>query len=128
MASPPFVRLRYCEGRTYSAAREFLEEVESLAKTVIAVRPTRMTSEPPPTENSVRPLKVFHRDSRYGSDLHPADMAWALHAACRGLSEQQIREQIIGARDLSKKGEPARQLDYAERTARKAVHAVQPLR
>ena len=28
---PPFVRLHECEGRTYTAAREFLEEVKSLA-------------------------------------------------------------------------------------------------
>ena len=35
---PPFVRLHECEGRTYSAAREFLEEVKSLAEKASAER------------------------------------------------------------------------------------------
>ena len=37
---PPFVRLRQCEGRTYDAAREFLEEVKSLAEKAAAERAT----------------------------------------------------------------------------------------
>jgi hypothetical protein len=48
-------------------------------------------------------------------------MAWALHAASRSLSEQKIRDELLHARDLSKKGGPARQLDYAQRTANKAL-------
>jgi hypothetical protein len=39
-------------------------------------------------------------------DLHRADLAWALHAAGRGLSEQKIRDELLHARDLSKKGGP----------------------
>jgi hypothetical protein len=53
-------------------------------------------------------------------------MAWALHAASRGLSEQQIRAEILHARDLAKKGGLQRQVDYAARTARKALDTVQP--
>jgi hypothetical protein len=55
-------------------------------------------------------------------------MVWALHAASRGLPEQQIRDEILHARDLSKKGGAARQLDYAQRTAIKALSAVDLLR
>jgi hypothetical protein len=55
-------------------------------------------------------------------------MAWALHAASRGLPEQQIRDEILHARDLSKKGGAARQLDYAKRTALKAFSIVEPFR
>ena len=70
----------------------------------------------------------FHTDPRYGRDLHRADMAWALHAASRGLSEQQIMDELLLARDLSKKGGASRQVDYAERTAIKSVASIQPLR
>jgi hypothetical protein len=55
-------------------------------------------------------------------------MAWALHAASRGLPKQQIRDEILHARDLSKKGGAVRQLDYAQRTALKAFSIVEPLR
>ncbi len=36
----------------------------------------------------------------------------------------RLKTRYIHARDLSKKGGPARQLDYAERTASKALTAV----
>jgi hypothetical protein len=88
----PFVRLRQCEGRIYDAAHEFLEEVESLAEKAVAERAPRATSRSTSNENSVRPLAEFHGNPRYGGDIHRADMAWAVHAASAGLSEQQIRE------------------------------------
>jgi len=125
---PPFVRLHECEGRTYTAAREFLEEVKSLAEKASAERAARTTTRSTSTEESVRPLTEFQRDPRYRGDLHRADMAWALHAASRGFAEQQIRDEILHARDLSKKGGAARQLDYARRTAIKALSTVDLLR
>ena len=124
----PFVRLHGCEGRSYSAAHEFLEEVKSLAEKAGAERAAWTTSQTTPTEHSVRSLTEFHSDPRYSGDLHRADLAWALHAASRGLPEQQISYEILHARDLSKKGGTSRQVDYAERTAIKAVTSVQPLR
>jgi hypothetical protein len=45
-----------------------------------------------------------------------------------GLPEQQIKDEILHARDLSKKGGAARQLDYAQRTAIKAFSTVDLLR
>jgi len=119
----PFVRLRQCEGKIYEAAPEFLEEVKS----AVVERASRTTSQLTSNGDSVRSLAEFHDDLRYDGDLHRADMAWALHAASRGLSEQQIREQILQARDLSKKGRIQRQVDYAERTANKAFRTVEPL-
>jgi len=124
----PFVRLHECEGRPYSAACEFLEELESLAETARAERAAWTTSRSTSTEDSVRPLTEFHSDPRYSGDLHRADMAWALHAATRGLSERQIGYEILHARDLSKKGGASRQIDYAERTTIKAIASVQLLR
>jgi len=124
---PPFVRLHECEGRTYAAAREFLEQVKSIAKKAVALQRTQRTSRSTSNQNPVRPLSEFHLDPRYDRDLHRADMAWALHAASRGLSEQRIRDEILRARDLSKKGRLQRQVSYAERTATKALKTVESI-
>jgi hypothetical protein len=79
-------------------------------------------------QDSMRSLSDFHADPRYSRDFHRADMAWASHAASRGLPEQKIRDEILHARDLSKKGGAARQLDYAKPTAIKALSTVDLLR
>jgi hypothetical protein len=124
---PPFVRLHECEGHSYAAAWEFLEEVKWLAEQTRAERASLTTLRSYSNEDSVRRLTDFQRDPRYGGDLHRADMAWALYAASRGLPEQEITNEILHARDLSKKGGAARQLDYAQRTAIKAFSMVEPL-
>jgi hypothetical protein len=123
----PFVRLRQCEGSTYDAAHEFLEEVKSLAEKAVSERASRTTSRPASNAKPVHPLIQFHHSARYEGDLHRADMAWALHAASRGLSEQQIRDEILNARDLSKKGRIQRQVSYADRTANKALRTVESI-
>jgi hypothetical protein len=96
---PPFVRLHECEGRSYSAAREFLEDVKSLVHKAGAESSTRMSGATS-NDDSVRSLSDFHTEPRYSGDFHRADMAWALHAASRGRPEQQIRDEILHARDL----------------------------
>jgi len=120
----PFVRLRQCQGGTYDAADIFLEEVKSLADQEAAERANLTTLRPTTNGNPVRTLAEFHCSARYDGDLHRADMAWALHAASRGLSEQQIRDEILHSRDLSKKGRIQRQVGYAKRTANKALRKV----
>jgi len=69
----------------------------------------------------VIPLEEFHAAPTYGGDLHRADMAWAKHAAGCGLTLEQIKAELLNGRDLSKKGSRKRQLEYVERTARKAI-------
>jgi hypothetical protein len=123
----PFVRLRQSEGGIYGVANEFLEEVRSIADKAVAERAALATYLSTPNESAVRPLAEFHGDRRYRGDLHRADMAWALHAATRGLSKQEIRHEILHARNLSKKGHIQRQLNYAERTATKALKTVESI-
>jgi len=122
-----FVRLRECEGKTYDAPREFLRKVKSLMENAAAGRAPRTMSRSTSNENAVRSLMEFHVDPRYDGDLHRADMAWAFHAASRGLSEQKIRDEIPRARDLSKKGRIQRQLSYAAGTTRKALRTVESI-
>jgi len=57
-------------------------------------------------------------------DFHLADMAWAKHAAGRGLTLEQIKAELLDGRDLGKKGSRKRQVEYAERTARKAIEQI----
>ena len=121
---PPFVKLCEHTGEIYRAAPEFLNEITAL------VQRLKERAQPPvcrtiaKVQSSVKPLVEFHNDSRYTGDLHRADMAWALHAASRELPEQQIRDEILHGRDLSKKGRLARQLAYARRTAAKAFERI----
>jgi hypothetical protein len=124
----PFVRLRQCEGKTYDAAHDFLKGVKTIAEAAFAERAMRRSCRSTADESPVRSLAEFHGNPRYEGDLHRADMAWALHAASHGLSQQQIGEKILYARELSKKGRIRRQIDYAERTAIKALRTVEPNR
>jgi hypothetical protein len=124
----PFVCLRQCKGKTYDAARVFLEHVKSLADKAAAERANWTACRPTSDGNPVQSLPEFHRSVRYAGDLHRTDMAWALHAASHGLSEKQIRDEILHCRDLSKKGRLQRQLNYAERTANKARRTVDSIR
>ena len=117
----PFVRLHRSEGYVYSAANGFLREVEALKREQLSRREPRELALPRENDAPVRPITSFHADSGYGGDLHRADMAWAVHAAARGLSSAQIEHEILNGRDLSKKGPLRRRLAYAMRTASKAI-------
>lgn len=118
----PFARLRSAPGRVYSKAAEFLAGVGTSndAQTGQAEEP-RKRRRRRRTHVGAKPLEQFHGDPVYGGDLHRADMAWAKHAAGCGLTLEQIKEKLLNGRDLSKKGNSKRQLEYAERTARKAL-------
>jgi DNA primase RepB-like protein len=122
----PFARLRSATGRVYSRAVEFLAGItkndESEAAREEEIRPQRRRGR---ERAGVKLLREFHSDPIYGGDLHRADMAWAKHAAGCGLTLDQIRDGVFNGRDLSKKGNRKRQLEYAERTARKAVEQMQ---
>jgi hypothetical protein len=72
----------------------------------------------------IRALEEFHSDPAYAGDLHRADMAWAKHAAGCGLTFEQIKDELLNGRDLSKKGSRKRQVEYAQRTAEKALRSV----
>jgi RepB DNA-primase from phage plasmid len=117
----PFARLRSATGRVYSKAVEFVAGVRSIDS-----GQERQDREPPKRrrnvgDSGVVPLEEFHSASAYAGDMHRADMAWAKHAAGRGLTLEQIKDELLNGRDLSKKGSRKRQLEYAERTARKAI-------
>lgn len=106
----------------YSKAAEFLASISTSADA-----DTRESENPAKRRRwqrwhaRVKPLEEFHAAPAYAGDLHRADMAWAKHAAGCGLTLEQIRNELLNGRNLSKKGGRMRQLEYAERTARKAI-------
>jgi hypothetical protein len=120
----PFARLRWATGRIYSKAAELVAGIRSSGEG----REGQGEDAPKRRRRrvgcvGVGPLEEFHTAPAYGGDLHRADMAWATHAADRGLTLtlEQIKDELPNGRDLSKKGSRKRQLEYAERTARKAM-------
>jgi hypothetical protein len=120
----PFARLRLSKGRIYLQAAEFiariLEEGQHRRERVRVEQPNRRKRRhKEPVE--MKALKEFHDDAIYAGDLHRADMAWAKHAAACGMTLEQIKDELLNGRDLSKKGNRKRQVEYADRTASKAT-------
>jgi hypothetical protein len=118
----PFARLRSATGHIYSKASEFLAGIGTSRNSEAGQgeEPRKQAHRRRRQRAGIRPLEEFHAYPTYSGDLHRADMAWARHAAGRGLTLEQIKEELLGGRDLSKKGSRKRQLKYAERTARKS--------
>jgi hypothetical protein len=117
----PFARLRSAKGRVYSKAAEFVARIQSRDEGREGPGEPRKRQRQPVRRAGVITLEEFHAAPAYHGDLHRADMAWAKHAAGRGFTLEQIKEELLSGRDLSKKGSRKRQLEYAERTARKAI-------
>jgi DNA primase RepB-like protein len=117
----PFARLRSAIGHVYSKAEEFVAGIRASGDGRIEQGEEPRKRRRRRAHVSVKPLQEFHAAPVYGGDLHRADMAWAKHAAGRGLTLEQIKDELLNGRDLSKKGSHKRQLEYAERTARKAI-------
>jgi hypothetical protein len=121
----PFARLRSATGRTYSKSAEFVAGIRSSDEGRAGQgedAPKRRHRHV--ARSGVIPLEEFHSAPAYGGDLHRADMAWAKHAAGRGLTLEQIKDELLNGRDLSKKGSRKRQVEYAQRTAEKALRSV----
>jgi DNA primase RepB-like protein len=118
----PFVKLHECSGRAYSKADEFIDQVSAVLAEAAAEREARWLTTRSVNAGSIRPIGDFHTDPRYGGDLHRADMAWAFHAASRGLSQEEIRTEIFHARDLSKKGPTPTAVSIYGSNCRKGGH------
>jgi hypothetical protein len=122
----PFARLRSATGRVYSMAAVFLAGI-----TTSSDGQARQDAQPHKRLRrskecvGIKSLKDFRNHPIYAGDLHRAGMAWAKHAAGCGLTVEQIKDELLIGHDLSKKGSRKRQLEYAERTARKAVEQMQ---
>jgi len=117
----PFTRLRSAKGRVYSQAAEFLARISKNEQDQCETVKDKQTHRRRREGVEIKTLKEFHDDAIYAGDLHRADMAWAKHAASCGMTLEQIRDGLLNGRDLRKKGNRKRQIEYVMRTTEKAL-------
>ena len=120
----PYVRVHPVDPPVggYTAAPEIRAEAErQLAAEQLELEQRRraMAAAGAAASRDALPIARFWRDGRYDGDYTRADLAYAIHALGRGLSEAAVRASIA-KRDLSHKGPLKRQDDYIERTLAKA--------
>src|SRR5712691_4429572 len=121
----PFARLRSATGRAYSKAAQFVAVIRMSSDGRVGQGEGKPKRQRRHGEHvGIRALEEFHSDPAYAGDLHRAEMAWAKHAAGCGLTLEQIKDELLNGRDLSKKGSRKRQVEYAQRTAEKALRSV----
>ena len=120
----PFARLRSATGNVYSKWAEFLAGIGTSSDGQAGQGEEPRKRRRPKERVGVKPLEEFHADPAYGGDFHRADMAWAKHAAGCGLTLEQIKDELLDGRDLSKKGNRKRQVEYVTRTAEKALRSL----
>ena len=116
----PYVKLSNSGGQVYERSQEFIGAASVEWLQVLAQRIAQKQRYA--SENQGLPIKdieKFRNDPRYRGDMHVADVAYAVYAASRGLSDEDIARAIY-TRDLSHKGPPIRQDAYVERTISKA--------
>jgi hypothetical protein len=120
----PFVRVIEATGTLYPACGRFLQDVEaqlrlrheaeeSKRSRQIQVRPTR----------ELMPIDRFREKPLYEGDGTSIDLAYSIYALSHGATEAQVAASIR-SRDLSHKGTEKRQVEYVERTIRKAQSIV----
>jgi hypothetical protein len=69
----------------------------------------------------IKPLKMFQAiQSTVGIFIEPTWLGRFMRRAV-GLTTEQIKDELLNGRDLSKKGNLKRQVEYASRTAQKAT-------
>ena len=117
----PFVRLIEASGAPYREREGFLQQLPALLpkRQPVAIadgRPIRQG-------NGHLTIDDFRAKAEYGGDGNRIDLAYAVYALANGISEADVRA-AIATRDLSKKGPEHRQIDYIDRTLRKAASAL----
>lgn len=112
----PFVKVSEHSPGVYSAATDFIRTIrKSVRGEQFAVRASR----PIAASDQGRSIEAFRTDATYAGDGNRIDLAFAIHALARGVSETAVRA-AIQSRDLSKKGSERRQSSYVDRTIDKA--------
>src|ERR1700676_4238089 len=116
----PYVRLHEATGAVYSKAVVFLAEVRTLYESEHAKPPPPVSFRRPSLcRCSLTHLEYFRGKPIYDGDQTRVDLAYAVYALAHGVPENTARE-ALASRDLSHKGDRKRQLDYIDRTIRKA--------
>ena len=121
----PFVRLLEATGQVYPQANEFIAHVEQKleAAKIEAERRRSIVPALNGTPTKLRSIADFRSAPMYAGDGNRIDLAYAVYALSHGVPEPEVRA-AIASRDLSHKGNERRQLDYINRTVKKAYERV----
>jgi hypothetical protein len=119
----PYVRLVETTGKSYQAANSFVPEVkEALRIQIEAAKQQqrgRLHSRLLVGTARLKRIDQFRNDPRYGGANSRSDIAYAVYALDHGVSQDEIRAQIL-CQDLSYLGRISRQQDYVDRILQKA--------
>ena len=118
----PFVRVIEGTGATYPEAERFLAGVRREMEQATRMKADRSRSafSAPRINSPLKSIAAFRDNPVYGGDGTRVDLAYALYALSHGVSEADLRA-ALASRDLSHKGNERRQMEYIERTVRKAA-------
>jgi hypothetical protein len=123
----PFVKLVQATGAMYPAAATFLAKVRTELEERHRMEQERRVAFSGSCRDAdgwarrrFKSIDEFRDDPRYGGDGTRIDLAFAIYALSHGVSTAAV-ESAIRTRDLSHKGTEKRQVDYIERTIKKAL-------
>lgn len=122
----PFVKVVEATGLVYPEADAFVYSVRRhLEAEQERERDRRSRAQPGDKRiytGALKSIEAFRADPRYGGDGTRIDLAYAIYALSRGVTEAEV-EAALRSRDLSHKGGERRQADYVERTIKKALES-----
>jgi hypothetical protein len=114
----PFVRLIEASGAAYPERASFLQRLPELIPRKV---PMVMSGTGSKRRGGNRlTIDDFRAKPEYGGDGNRIDLAYAVYALANGVADSEVRA-AIASRDLSKKGPEDRQIEYIDRTLRKAA-------
>lgn len=123
----PFVTLIEASGQIYDQATAFVDSVSAELEAKkrddckSAVRAPRSEG----GRGVLKTIHDFRSNPAYGGDGNRIDLAYAVYALSHGVPETDVRN-TIAERDLTHKGNEARQLQYLDRTIQKALAGISP--
>jgi hypothetical protein len=122
----PFVKLVCATGCVYPEAQRFLSRVRADIERQHRMEERRRIEMASCLRDGYgrngrfKAIEEFRSDPRYGGDGTRIDLAFAIYALSHGATTDQVGT-AIRTRDLSHKGTEKRQLEYVERTIKKAL-------
>jgi len=120
----PFVLLRQANGLPYPEADRFIARIERQLDQDHQERERRKAAAPRHEPQGVlRSIDNFRANPTYAGDGTRIDLAYAIYALAHGVPDARI-EAAIRSRDLTHKGNEKRQVEYVERTIKKAATIV----
>ena len=120
----PFVLLRQANGLPYPEADRFIARIEQQLDHDHQEHERRRLAAPrqePP--GVLRSIDSFRANPTYAGDGTRIDLAYAIYALAHRVPDARI-EAAIRSRDLAHKGNEKRQVEYVERTIKKAAAIV----